>query len=304
LCQKYILKYESSYDFYNINSPLKIIEKDFLNISNKKIYVNIWVSNMINDMKMHERLDIFKKEHIKRARKKEGYKIHKKKTNKSYMSRKTRDFSTSRQSRHLSRVSSESSLFEENTNSKNDGRSSISSNSGLSGLYNTNDNHQRYKSKDKYTNDRESINELNVVTLDNMMDSDDDNSNNDAGFKYFADDKKKKPVQTKKKAPAEKTMKKSVSSDYILGNKKDNSKKSKKKAEDLMNFLGGESVAIPEMDEDEGENRTKALNTPSSNQVTSNIYVNNKFKNKINVSSKSSLTGFLMTTNKLGKNKK
>ena len=305
LCQKYILKYDNSYDFYSINSPLKIIEKDFLNIANKKIYINIWVSNMINDMKMHERLDIFKKEHIKRARKKEGYKIHKKKTNKSYMSRKTRDFSTSRHTRNLSRVSSESSLFEETTNSRNDARSSISSNSGLSGLYNTNDNHQRYKSKDKYSNDRESINELNVVTLDNMMDSDDDNSNNEAGFKYFADDKKNKPVQTiKKKAPAEKTLKKSVSSDYILGNKKDNSKKSKKKAEDIMNFLGGDSVAIPEMDEDEGENKTKAVNTPSSNQVTSNIYVNNKFKNKINVSSKSSLTGFLMTTNKLGKNKK
>ena len=305
LCQKYILKYDNSYDFYSINSPLKIIEKDFLNIANKKIYINIWVSNMINDMKMHERLDIFKKEHIKRTRKKEGYKIHKKKTNKSCMSRKTRDFSTSRHTRNLSRVSSESSLFEETTNSRNDARSSISSNSGLSGLYNTNDNHQRYKSKDKYSNDRESINELNIVTLDNMMDSDDDNSNNEAGFKYFADDKKKKPVQTtKKKAPDEKTLKKSVSSDYILGNKKDNSKKSKKKAEDIMNFLGGDSVAIPEMDEDEGENKTKAANTPSSNQVTSNIYVNNKFKNKINVSSKSSLTGFLMTTNKLGKNKK
>jgi hypothetical protein len=154
LCQKYILKYDNSYDFYSINSPLKIIEKDFLNIANKKIYVNLWVSNMINDMKMHERLDIFKKEHIKRTRKKEGYKIHKKKTNKSYMSRKTRDFSTSRHTRNLSRVSSESSLFEETINSRNDARSSISSNSGLSGLYNTNDNHQRYKSKDKYTNDR------------------------------------------------------------------------------------------------------------------------------------------------------
>mgnify|MGYP002624785401 FL=1 len=304
LCQKYILKYDNSYDFNCINAPLKIIEKDFLNISNKNIYVNIWVNNMVNDMKMHERLDIFKKEHIKRARKKEGYKIHKKRTNKSYMSRKTRDFSTSRQSRHLSRVSSESSLFEESTNSRNDGRSSISSNSGLSGLYSSNDKHQRYKSKDKYTTDRESISELNVVTLDNMMDSDDDNSNNEAGFKYFADDKKKKPVQTKKKDPAEKTLKKSVSSDYILGNKKDNSKKSKKKAEDLINFLGGDSVAIPEMDEDEGENKNKVLNAPSSNQVTSNIYMNNKFKNKINISSKSSLTGFLMTTNKLGKNKK
>ena len=262
-------------------------------------------SKVYSKIKIELRLDIFKKEHIKRTRKKEGYKIHKKKTNKSYMSRKTRDFSTSRHTRNLSRVSSESSLFEETTNSRNDARSSISSNSGLSGLYNTNDNHQRYKSKDKYTNDRESINELNVVKLDNMMDSDDDNSNNEAGFKYFADDKKNKPVQTiKKKAPAEKTLKKSVSSDYILGNKKDNSKKSKKKAEDIMNFLGGDSVAIPEMDEDEGENKTKAVNTPSSNQVTSNIYVNNKFKNKINVSSKSSLTGFLMTTNKLGKNKK
>ena len=186
-------------------------------------------------------------------------------------------------------------------------RSSISSNSSLSGLYNTNDNkhnQQRYKSKDKFTMDRESINELNTVSIDNMIDTDDDNDSKEAGFNYFAEDKKKKPVQSKKKAPPPKSLKKSVSSDFILGNKKDKSKKAKKKAEDLINFLGGDSVAIPEIDEDEGDNKNKIINNDNSNQIKANLYVNNNFKNKINMSSKSSLTGFLMTTNKLDKNKK
>ena len=304
LCQSFILKYDNFFDFNSQTAPLKIIEKDFVNILNKKIYIDILITNMINDMKMHEKLDIFKKEHFKRIKKKAGYKISKKRTNKSNMPRKSRNFSSSR---NLSRVSSQSSLYESDTNSKNDMRSSISSNSSLSGLYNTNDNkhnQQRYKSKDKFTMDRESINELNTVSIDNMIDTDDDNDSKEAGFNYFAEDKKKKPVQSKKKAPPPKSLKKSVSSDFILGNKKDKSKKAKKKAEDLINFLGGDSVAIPEIDEDEGDNKNKIINNDNSNQIKANLYVNNNFKNKINMSSKSSLTGFLMTTNKLGKNKK
>ena len=75
LCQKYVLKYDNSFDFNSKTAPLKIIEKDFLNILNKKVYINLMVNNMINDMKMHERLDIFKKEHIKRNKKKAGYKL-------------------------------------------------------------------------------------------------------------------------------------------------------------------------------------------------------------------------------------
>ena len=70
-----------------------------------------------------------------------------------------------------------------------------------------------------------------------------------------------------------------------------------------MNFLGGDSVAIPEIDEDEGDNKN-IINTESSKNVKNNLYLNNNFKNKINTSSKNSLTAFLMTTNKLGKNKK
>ena len=69
-----------------------------------------------------------------------------------------------------------------------------------------------------------------------------------------------------------------------------------------MSFLGGDSVAIPEMDEDEGDNRNVYLNTKNSKDVKTDISIN--YKNKINMSSKTSLTGFLMTTNKLGKNKK
>ena len=180
-------------------------------------------------------------------------------------------------------------------------RSSISSNSGLSGLYNT-ENQPKIKKKDKYTNDRKSISELVSASFENIIDSDDDN-NNQAGFSYFKEEKKNTPAQTQKKLPAQKTLKKSISSDYILG-QKDKSKKSKKNAEDLMNFLGGDSLAIPEMEEDEGENKNSILNTESSKQVKTNQYINSNFRSKINMSSKTSLTGFLMTTNKLGKNKK
>ena len=300
LCQNYVFKYDNSFDFNSKTAPLKIIEKDFLNILNKKLYINLLVNNMINDMKMHERLDIFKKEHIKRNKKKAGYKLGLKKTIKSFGSKKTKDLS----SRHLSRVSSESSLLEANYNSEkgNDMRSSISSNSGLSGLYNTEDQ-PKIKKKDKYTNDRKSISELVTASFENIIDSDDDNNSNQAGFSYFKEEKKKKSTQTQKKLPAQKTLKKSISSDYILGDK-NKSKRSKKKAEELANFLGGDSMAIPEIDEDEGDNKNNILNTEGNKQVKNTLYINNNFKSKINMSSKTSLTGFLMTTNKLGKNKK
>jgi hypothetical protein len=70
-CQNYVLKYDNFFDFNSKTAPLIIIEKDFLNILNKKTYIELLVNNMINDMKMRERLDIFKKEHIKRNKKKQ-----------------------------------------------------------------------------------------------------------------------------------------------------------------------------------------------------------------------------------------
>ena len=296
-CQNYIKKYDDSFDFNNNKAPIKIIEKDFLNISNKEIYINILVNNMINDMKMHERQDIFKREHIKRTKKNAGYKLGWKKGIKT---RKSKDFSI-----RLSRVSSDTSIIEAgyfSDSNNNDARTSISSNSGLSGLYNDNGSQPKQKKKDKYSEDRKSISEINTVALDNIIDSDDDNDNTEAGFKYFAEEKKK-PVINQKKKSSQKTLTKSISSDYILGKQKDKSKKkSVKKAEEIMNFLGGDSVAIPEMDEDEGDNKNVYLNTKNSKDVKTDINYN--FKNKINMSSKTSLTGFLMTTNKLGKNKK
>ena len=293
--QNYILKYDNSFDFNSKTAPLKIVEKDFLNILNKKTYTDLLVNNIINDMKMHERLDIFKKEHIKRNKKKGGYKLGLKKT------MKTNTLKKNMSSRHLSRLSSDSSMLEASHTEPNDSRSSISSNSGLSGLYNT-ENTPKYKKKDKYTNDRKSINELVTSSFENIIDSDEDD--NEAGFGYFADDKKKKPTpQPQKKLPAQKTLKKSISSDYILGDKK-SSKKNKKKAEDLASFLGGDSMAIPEMEEDEGENKNVIVKTQKINQNNNNVYINSSLKSKVNISSKTSLTGFLMTTNKLGKNKK
>ena len=71
-----------------------------------------------------------------------------------------------------------------------------------------------------------------------------------------------------------------------------------------MNFLGGDSVAIPEIDEEEGDNKNSITNNSGSKQTNTTLYLNKNFKNTINMSSKTSLTGFLMATNKLGKNKK
>ena len=295
--QNFVLKFDNCFNLKSKTAPMIIIEKDFLNILSKKNYIEILVNNMINDMKMRERLDIFKKEYIKRNKKKAGYKLALKKGIRAYNSKKTKDMS----SRHLSRVSSDSSILDGYHSETNDNmRSSISSNSGLSGLYN-NDNRPKVSKKDKYSVDKKSINEITSASLENIMDSDDDS--NEAGFKYFNEDKKTINSQNQKILPTQKTLKQSISSDYILG-QKDKSKKGKKKAEDLMNFLGGDSVAIPEIEEDE-ENRNSGIYRDSnSKQIKNNIFVNKNYKNKINLSSKTSLTGFLMTTNKLGKNKK
>lgn len=297
-CQKYVLKYDKYFDFNSKTSPLKIIEKDFINILDKKIYINILVNNMINDMKMNERLNIFKKEHIKRSKKKGANKLSSKRGIRPFHLKKTTS------SKHLSRVGSESSMLEGYYSDNNENRSSIVSDSGLSSLTNNNNNNKpKVINKDKYSNDRKSISELTYTAFDNIIDSDEDSDKNEAGFKYFEEDKKKKSVQNQKKAPTQKTLKKSISSDYILGDK-DKSKKDKKKAEDLMNFLGGDSVAIPEIDEDEGENKNIIINKGNSKQMNSTLYFNKNFKNKVNMSSKTSLTGFLMATNKLAKNKK
>ena len=292
--QNIIFKYDRCFDFKSKTSPLKILEKDFLNILDKKSYINILVNNMINDMKMHERLDIFKKEHIKRSKKKGGYKLNTKRGVKPFQYKKTLS------NRNIFR--SDSSLLDGYYSDNNDNRSSIASDSGLSGLLTSNDNQHKVINKDKYSNDRKSINELTYTAFDNIMDSDEDSDKNEAGFKYFEEDKKKVPAQNQKKMPAQKTLKKAISSDYILGNK-NKSKKSKKKAKDIINFLEGDSVAITEIDEDEGENKN-IINKGNSKQINNTIYFNKNLKNKININSKSSLTGFLMATNKLGKNKK
>ena len=65
--QNYILKYDNSFDFNSKTAPLKIIEKDFLmNILNKKIYTDLLFNNIINNMKMIEKLDIYKKDKKRR----------------------------------------------------------------------------------------------------------------------------------------------------------------------------------------------------------------------------------------------
>ena len=70
-CQKIIKKYDnilesSIYRRNSPNVPINIIDKDCVNILNKNIYIGIMVKNMVNNISMQKRLDIFQQEHKKR----------------------------------------------------------------------------------------------------------------------------------------------------------------------------------------------------------------------------------------------
>ena len=70
-CQKILKKYEnilesSIYRRNSPNIPITIIDKDCINILNKNIYTEIMIKNMINNISMQKRLDIFQQEHKKR----------------------------------------------------------------------------------------------------------------------------------------------------------------------------------------------------------------------------------------------
>ena len=70
-CQKIIKKYDNNLEssIFRRNSPnvpINIIDKDCVNILHKNIYIGIMIKNMINNISMQKRLDIFQQEHKKR----------------------------------------------------------------------------------------------------------------------------------------------------------------------------------------------------------------------------------------------
>ena len=69
-CQKFLKKYENLLEstLYRRNSPnvpITLIDRDCINILNKNIYIDIMIKNMINNISMQKRLDIFQQEHKK-----------------------------------------------------------------------------------------------------------------------------------------------------------------------------------------------------------------------------------------------
>ena len=70
-CQKILKKYEinleSTLRRRNLpNIPISIIDKDCINILDKQLYMKIMTKNMLNNISMQKRLDIFQQEHKKR----------------------------------------------------------------------------------------------------------------------------------------------------------------------------------------------------------------------------------------------
>ena len=287
-CQNIILKYECHFDFTNPKSNFKIIEKDFYNILNKILYSDILTNNMINCIKVRDKLLIFKKEHLKRIRKKQGL-IQKKNTKIS--TKKTRD------SRRGSRQGSDFSLLErlsivEKNNGKR-GSFSIQDSGKLIDIL-ANKEKENKKEKNAYIHDKKTISELATGGF-NMIDSDSD-SNDEAGVKYFTDE-----TEEKKPTPVKPTMKKSKTGEIAkvknmmsIDNKNNNTNKKsiKKNKADIMSILG-EGQMIMEIDEDEEKDNKKDINNYK------NYYSNNE--NVSSKAAKSSMIDFLMNTQKSGK---
>ena len=287
ICQNIILKYEPCFDFTNSRSNFKIIEKDFYNILNKALYTDILTNNMINVVKVKEKLQIFKREHNKRLKKKQGL-IQKKNT--KIVSKKSHDF------RRGSRQGSDFSLLEnmtivEKSNSKR-ASFSIQDSGKLIDIF-ANKEKENKKEKHAYINDKKTISELATGGF-NMINSDSDSDDNDeAGVKYFTDEK-----EEKKPTPAKPVMKKSktgelgrVKNMINSDDKKKNKSSNKKNKADIMSILG-EGQVIMEIDEDEEkDNKKDAINNFSN-------YHSNNLSSR---GTKSSMIDFLMNTKKIGK---
>ena len=211
-CQKIVKKYENNME--NTvrrrnaqNIPITIIDKDCKIILNKKTYVEIMVKNILNNLRMQKRLDIFMQEHKKRHK---GAQIGggRRKTRGRLSKVVKRDSRLS----NLSKMGSERSSYADSYSEDKNRRFSYNTNPALKFKNNQSSSNKpitnnistnikmNAKSVDKenkgrFAKDKRKINAMQTTEMFGGMDDDDEGDLDKGGFNYFTNDDKNKIKQ-------------------------------------------------------------------------------------------------------------
>jgi hypothetical protein len=211
-CQKIVKKYENNME--NTvrrrnaqNIPITIIDKDCKSILNKKTYVEIMVKNILNNLRMQKRLDIFMQEHKKRHK---GAQIGggRRKTRGRLSKVVKRDSRLS----NLSKMGSERSSYADSYSEDKNRRFSYNTNPALKFKNNQSSSNKpitnnistnikmNAKSVDKenkgrFAKDKRKINAMQTTEMFGGMDDDDEGDLDKGGFNYFTNDDKNKIKQ-------------------------------------------------------------------------------------------------------------
>ena len=203
-CQKIIKKYENTLNNSgrrrNIsNCPINIIDKDCKNILNKKLYTEIMIKNMLNNIRENEKLDIFRKEHRKRHK---GIPIggQRRRTTKGRLSKTGKRMS---RLSSLSKMGSDRSTANESNSEDKNRRFTYNTNPSLkfknsnsASSINTNNNKEN---KDQYAKEKKKINSIQSTEVFKDMEDEEEVELDKGGFNYFSnDDKNKNNVNIKK----------------------------------------------------------------------------------------------------------
>ena len=210
-CQKILKKYEKILENsvrrrVGTNCPINIIDKDCMNIFNKKLYTELMIKNMINNIRTQKRLDIFKQEHKKRHKGIPTGNPRRRTTRGRLSKMGKRDSRLS----SLSKVTSDRSTLESNSEDKNrrfsyntkpslkfknnNSASNMNSNLGPSNI-DTKSIEKEYKNQ--FAKEKKKINSLQTTEMFKDMDDDEEGDLDKGGFNYFTNDDKKNVNQNK-----------------------------------------------------------------------------------------------------------
>ena len=195
-CQEIVKSYEINSDKSKYrrkneqNIPLTIIDKDCHTIANTDLYAEIMTKNMINNITMQKRLEIFKKEH-KKKHNELGIYSHK-------LSRKTKGRPTKIGSGRISNISK---LGQEKISLNNYNLEKQNSSSNYMDIFNNGNNNKNSfennsetksvekENSGKFAKDKRKINSMVKTEIFKEMENEDEDDIDTGKYNYFSDSK-------------------------------------------------------------------------------------------------------------------
>ena len=320
-CQTIIKKYESNLEnsIRRRNTqtiPITIIDKDCKNILNKKTYIEIMVKNILNNLRMQKRLDIFMQEHKKRHKGAQtGMGRRKTKGRLSKVGKRDSRLS------NLSKMSSERSSYADSYSEDKNRRFSYNMNPALKFKNNQSSNNKpitynistnikmNAKSVDKentgrFAKDKRKINAMQTTEMFGGLEDDDEGDLDKGGFNYFTNEDKKntKPNNINKNVD--------IIEERPEDEEKEREYKYKKREIKLPNKyitnINANNKANNIRTNNITTNNIRTNNITTNNIKTNNITTTNNISSRANVykrpiagkGSKTSMSNFLMGTGK------